>query len=277
VSTHTDGRFPGAAGGEIYWQAWLPDAPSAVVLLCHGYAEHGGRYAHVAARLNEAAYAVYALDHRGHGRSDGTPGNVESFEVVRADLAQLRGLVGERHPHLPVFLLGHSLGGLIALDYAIDGGEDGLAGLLLSGAAVDPSVGSAVEKLIAPVISRVLPNLPVSVLDANAVSRDPAVVAAYVADPLNYHGKVRARSGAETLGAIGRVERGLAGLTLPTLVMHGTEDRLVAPAGSQMVVDRIGSEDLTAKFYDGLFHEIFNEPEQDAVLDDLVDWLDKHA
>jgi len=277
VSSHHDGRFPGAAGGEIYWQAWSPDAPIAVVLLAHGYAEHSGRYAHVAARLDRAAYAVYALDHRGHGLSDGTRGTLDSFAAVRDDLARLRELAGEAHPHVPFFLLGHSLGGLIALDYATSGGDEGLAGLILSAPAVDPSVGSRVEKLIAPVVSRIAPHLAVSVLDADAVSRDPAVVAAYRTDPLNYLGKVRARSGAETLAAIRRVVSRLPALTLPTLVLHGTEDRLVAPAGSQLVADRIGTEDLTVTFYDGLFHEIFNEPEQDQVLDDVVAWLDAHA
>lgn len=277
MGTHVEGRLPGAAGGEIYWQAWLPDVPSAVVLLAHGYAEHSGRYAHVAARLNVASYAVYALDHRGHGKSDGTPGNVDSFAHVRDDLAALRELAGDQQPHVPFFLLGHSLGGLIALDYATRGGAEGLAGLLLSGAAVDPSVGSAVEKAVAPVLSRIAPNLGVSALDPNLVSRDPAVVADYVADPLNYHGKIRARTGAESLAAIGRVARALPSLTLPTLVMHGTEDGLAAPAGSQMVADRIGTEDLTVKFYDGLFHEIFNEPEKNDVLADVVAWLDAHA
>lgn len=277
MSTHIDGRLPGAAGGEFYWQGWLPEAPSAVVLVSHGYAEHSGRYAHVAARLNDASYAVYAVDHRGHGRSDGPRANVDSFATVRHDLATLREHVGRLHPHLPFFLLGHSLGGLIALDYATQGGAEGLAGLILSGPAVDPSVGTRVERLAAPVLSRLVPNLGVATLDANAVSRDPAVVAAYVADPLNHHGKVPARTGAETLAAVARVERHLPSLTLPTLLMHGAEDALAAPAGSQMVADRIGTEDLTFTVYDGLFHEIFNEPERDQVLDDVIAWLDRHA
>ena len=274
MTTHQDGRFPGAAGGEIYWQAWLPESVSAVVLLSHGYAEHSGRYTHVAARLNDAGYAVYAVDHRGHGKSDGTPGNVDGFRFVLADLATLRERATAAHPHLPVFLLGHSLGALIALDYVTSGGADGLAGLALSGAVLDPTVANRVELAIAPILSRIAPNLGTSAIDPAGVSRDPAVVANYAADPLNYHGKIRSRSGAESLSAIARVIDRLPSLTLPTLVMHGAEDPISAPSGSQTVVDRIGTEDLSVKFYDGLFHEIFNEPEQDAVLDDVVAWLD---
>lgn len=277
MTTHVDGRFPGASGGEIYWQAWLPDTPSAVVLLSHGLAEHSSRYGHVAERLNRAAYALYALDHRGHGKSDGTPGRIDSFVGVRADLERLRELALEANPHVPFFLLGHSLGGLIALDYATSGGADGLAGLLLSGVAIDPTVGTRIEKAVAPVLSRVVPNLGVSALAPEAVSRDPAVVRAYIEDPLIYHGKIRARTGAESLSAIKRVVPRLAALTLPTLIMHGSDDTIVAPAGSQLVADEIGTEDLSVTFYDGLFHEIFNEPEQDAVLDDVVAWLDAHA
>ena len=274
MSTHVDGKFPGAAGGEIYWQAWLPETVSAVVLLSHGYAEHSGRYAHVAARLNDAGYAVYAVDHRGHGKSDGTPGNVDGFRFVLADLATLRERTVAAHPHLPVFLVAHSLGALIALDYVTSGGADGLAGLVLSATVLDPTVANRVELALAPILSRIAPNLGTSALDPAGVSRDPAVVAAYVADPLNYHGKIRSRSGAESLSAIARVIDRLPSLTLPTLVMHGTEDPIAAPSGSQTVVDRIGTEDLSVTFYDGLFHEIFNEPEQDVVLDDVVAWLD---
>jgi alpha-beta hydrolase superfamily lysophospholipase len=135
-------------------------------------------------------------------------------------------------------------------------------------------VANRVELALAPILSRFAPNLGTSALDPAGVSRDPAVVAKYVADPLNYHGKIRSRSGAESLSAIARVIDRLPSLTLPTLVMHGAEDPISAPSGSQTVVDRIGTEDLTVKFYDGLFHEIFNEPEQDAVLDDVVAWLD---
>ncbi len=273
----TEGTFTGASGDQVFWRSWSPTAVKAVVVLAHGISEHTGRYVHVAERLNEAGYAVFAPDHQGHGRSGGTPGNIGRMAWVRTDLHHVRGLAEAAHPGVPVFVLGHSLGGLIALDYVIDRGQDGLAGLALSGAAVDPSIGSALEKRLAPVLGALVPNAPVVDLGSDGISRDPAVVAAYCADPLVYNGKVRARSGAEALAATGRVTARMGRLSLPVLIMHGTEDTLAAPAGSRLVNDRIGSRDKTLRMYDGLFHEIFNEPEQDQVLDDLADWLDQHV
>jgi alpha-beta hydrolase superfamily lysophospholipase len=277
VTNHVEGTFPGAAGGSVYWQAWTPDAVKAVVVLSHGLAEHSGRYAHVAARLNDAGYVLYALDHRGHGKSDGTPGNIESLADVRADLDTLLTKARGEHPGLPVFLLGHSFGGLVALDYLVDRGASGLTGLVLSGAFVDPDAGNAVQRRLAGVLSRLAPNLGVVPLDPTTVSKDPAEVEKYVKDPLNYHGKVRARSGAEMIAASKRVVAGVPALRLPALVMHGAVDRLAPPSGSKTVAERLGSTDKTLTLYDGLNHEIFNEPERDDVLDDVVTWLDKHV
>jgi alpha-beta hydrolase superfamily lysophospholipase len=276
VTAHVEGTFPGAAGGSVFWQAWTPDAVKAVVVLSHGLAEHSGRYAHVAARLNDAGYVLYALDHRGHGRSDGTAGNIEGMAVVRADLDTLLTRARGEHPGLPVFLLGHSFGGLAALDYVVDRGRSGLTGLVLSGAFVDPEAGNAVQRRLAGVLSRLAPNLGVVPLDPSTVSKDPAEVEKYVKDPLNYHGKVRARSGAEMIAASRRVAAGVRAVTLPALVMHGAADRLAPPEGSRLVAERLGSNDKTLTLYDGLRHEIFNEPERDAVLADVVTWLDKH-
>jgi acylglycerol lipase len=276
IAQHTEGHITGAAGGQIYWQSWVPEAPKAVVVVAHGYAEHSGRYAHVAKRLARSGYAVYALDHVGHGRSQGTKGNFGRMAHVLSDLDTVVRRAASEHPGLPVFLLGHSVGGLIALDYASSKGQEHLRGLVLSGTAVDPSVGSRVERALAKALSRVAPNLPVTPMDSSTVSRNPEVVAAYDADPLNYHGRIRVRTGAEVIGAVERTNRLLPTLTLPILVMHGGSDRLVSPAGSQVVAERAGSPDLTHRVYEGLHHEIFNEPEQDAVLDDVVAWLDDH-
>jgi alpha-beta hydrolase superfamily lysophospholipase len=277
VTNHVEGTFPSAAGGTVYWQRWEPATTKAVVVLAHGLAEHSGRYAHVAGRLNDSGYALYAVDHWGHGRSEGTRANVERFSFVESDLGTLLSKAREEHPGLPVFLLGHSLGGLIALDYVVTRGESGLTGLVLSGPAVDTSAGSGIQKAAAGVLSRFAPNLGVLDLDATAVSRDPAEVKKYVEDPLNHLGKIRARTGAEALLAVQRVVRGLPALKLPLLVMHGTEDRLAPVAGGKLVAEQAGSKDKTLKLYDGLFHEIFNEPERDAVLGDLVGWLDAHS
>lgn len=273
---HHDGRFAGSLG-ETYWQAWTPDDdPTSVVLLVHGAAEHTGRYVELAGRLVDAGHAVYGVDHHGHGRSDGKQGNLGRMSGVVADLDSLRRIAEYAHPDVPVFILGHSLGGLIALDYLVTKGQDGIAGVVLSGAAVDPSVGSAIERAMAPVLSALVPNLPIVDLGADNISRDLDVVAAYRADPLVYHGRIRARTGAEVLSAISRVSAGLPSLTLPVLVLHGGADAIAAPSGGQLVHDTIGSPDNTLRIYDGLFHEIFNEPEKDDVIADVLSWLDAH-
>jgi acylglycerol lipase len=276
--THTEGTFTGAAGHEIHWQAWDPEGETtALVVLAHGLHEHGGRYAHVAERLNRSGYAVHTVDHEGHGRSGGTRGNVIAMKGVLEDFHRLRTEAVAEHPGIPVFVLGHSMGGLIALDYVTSYGQDGLAGLAVSGPAIDVSAASGLQAKLAPVLGRIAPNLGVLLLGSTNVSRDPAVVAAYEADPLNHNGKVRARTGAEMIAAVDRVTARLPELTLPVLAMHGKDDRLVPYAASQLVHDEVGSTDNTLELYDGLYHEIFNEPEKEQVLDDLVAWLDAHV
>jgi acylglycerol lipase len=273
---HFEGTFAGALGGRTYWQSWTPETPVGVVVLVPGVSEHSSRYAHVARRLNDAGYAVYGVDHRGHGRSSGPKGNLGRITGTVADLHTVRGLAERELPGLPVFVLGHSLGGLIALDYVTTTGADGLSGLALSGTAIDPSIGTRLERRLAPLLSAVVPGLGIVTLDAASISKDPEVVSAYRADPLVYTGKVRARTGAETLLAIARVSRALSNLTLPVLVMHGSDDRLASPRGAQLLIDSMGSPDKTLRLYDGFYHEIFNEPEREQVFADLVEWLDTH-
>lgn len=273
---HAEGMFPGALGGRTYWQSWTPDEPKAIVVLVHGVAEHSSRYVHVAERLNRDGYAVYGVDHRGHGASSGVRGDIGRFAATVADLHTVRRLAESTLPGLPVFVLGHSLGGLIALDYVTGTGGDGLAGVVLSGTAIDPSIGTRLERRLAPVLSALVPRLGIVALDATSISRDSDVVSAYRADPLVYSGKVRARTAAETLRAITRVTRALDRLRLPVLVMHGGEDRIANPAGANELVRSIGSSDTTLRLYDGFYHEIFNEPGREQVFTDLVQWLDDH-
>lgn len=272
MSEHVDGRFTGSAGAEIYWQAWTPDAVAGVVVIAHGYAEHGGRYEHVAERLCAAGYAAYVPDFHGHGRSGGSRANVNRISDAVADLDKVVRLAAEQHPDQPLFLLGHSMGTLIALDY-VTGAPFELRGLALSGALIDVAVGSKAERIAAKLMSSVVPNLPVTPFKSTLISRDPEVVAAYDGDPLNYHGRIKVRAGAEVLAGIDRIKARLADVRLPVLLMHGTGDQVNLPSGSQVVADRSSSEDVTLKWYDGLYHEVFNEPERDTVLDDLVDWL----
>ena len=278
----TSGRFTlprgsMAAGAQLYWQTWLPAGPiKAVVLLVHGYAEHLGRYDHVAASLNAQGYAVYALDHWGHGKSDGTPGFVPAFSVFTDGLEALLAKVEAAHAGLPLALVGHSMGGLIAATHLVTH-QVHYACAVLSGPAIAPGAPpSALTLWIGRLLALIAPRVGVLALDANEVSRDLAVVAAYKADPQVYSGKIGARLGNEMLNAMTAIQQAAPVITLPVLILHGAEDSLAAPHGSQLLFDRLGSSDKTLKFYPGLFHEIFNEPEQDMVIAEMTTWIAAH-
>lgn len=271
-----------APGRFAYWRAWLPRDPArTVIVIVHGLHEHSARYGHAGTRLAAAGFAAYAADHRGHGRSDGRRGNIERMALIVEDLSSFVRFARQRHPGLPVFMVGHSLGGLIALHYATEPGMNKpgtvLSGLVVSGPAVQVSAGSALQRRLAGVLSALLPNLGVVAIDADQkISRDPAVVRAYRADPLVYHGKVKARTGAEMLATMEGLPARLPRLSLPLLILHGTEDRICASAGSVMVHERVASADNTLRQYPGLYHELFNEPEREQILTDLISWLNRH-
>jgi acylglycerol lipase len=284
ITTHEHGHRTNVTGQSAYWQAWLPrDTPRAIIVIVHGIHEHSARYAHVGARLAAAGYAVYAADHRGHGRSDGRRANIERMALILEDLGSFVRFAAERHAGLPVFIVGHSLGGLIALHYAINCGRAGsgstsLAGLVVSGPAVTATAGSALARRLAGVLSTLVPNLGVAALDADhKISRDPEVVRAYREDPLVYRGRIKARTGAEILAAMQRLPTQLTRLSVPLLLLHGTDDQICPLVGSIMVHDAVSSPDRTLRRYPGLYHEVFNEPEREAILTDLICWLDDRS
>lgn len=267
--------FEGGGGTRIVYDVYAPEGePVGTALVAHGVAEHAGRYAHVAERLVGLGLKTVVPDHKGHGRSGGKRLVVRDLQEYDDDLETLRGL--EVLPGKPTVLVGHSMGGCIALDYALDH-QDVLTALVLSAPAVVP--GDDINPMmmrLAKVVGRFLPGLPGQKLSSDSVSRDPAVVAAYDADPLNYRGALTAGVGGAMLRAMESFPARLPSLRLPLLVMSGTEDKLVKPEGSEMVVRLAGSADKTLKLYDGLYHEVFNEPEKDEVLGDLTTWLQAH-
>ena len=271
---HSEGTLPSGQ----YWQGWTSSSVPVrgVVALVHGVHEHGGRYAHVGARLASAGYPVYAVDHPGHGRSSGTRGNIGSMTATVVGVDQLARLAVSRHPDVPAFVYGHSLGGLIALQY-ITGTPIELRGAILSAPALDVSAASGIQRAASGLLSRLTPNLGVLKLDPTTISRDPDVVRDYQTDPLNYLGKLRARTGAEILATVVAMQPRLEALKLPLLVFHGSADRLVPPAATEFVAEHAGSSDLTVKMYEGYYHEPHNEPEKDGVLDDIVSWLAAHT
>ena len=269
-------RLPGCREVELLGRAWLPDhAPSRVVVVSHGLGEHSGRYEALAARLVEAGSAVYAVDHRGHGRSGGAaPANIDRFDYVVSDLGTFIGRAQREHPGTATILLGHSMGGLVALDCALRNPRV-LTGLVLSAPALAPGeTVTPLRRAVARLMSRVAPNAGALSIAASAVSRDPAVVRAYEQDPLVFHGSVPARTAVELLQAMESVAARVHQLRMPLLVQHGGADRLVPLAAVQPVYQRLGDpKRRTLRVYEGLYHEICNEPERDRVIGDLLGWL----
>jgi alpha-beta hydrolase superfamily lysophospholipase len=268
------GSFETSDGLTLYTQHWTPEGePAAIVLLVHGYAEHSGRYDHVAETFVDRDAAVYAYDHRGHGRSEGRRAYVDRFEQYLEDLDRFRQHVQSQTPDVPVFLFGHSMGGLVSLLYVLNHAPN-LRGLLLSAPAIEvnPDLAPLLRK-IAQVLGRLFPTLPTVRSPQGSISRDPAVVEEAENDPLNYHGRTLARTGAELLRAGQAAQSRLHELDTPFLVLHGTADPLATPTWSKRLYERAAATDKTLRLYDGLYHETFNEPERDAVLRDLGTWL----
>lgn len=269
------GTLTTPSGLQLHTQCWAPEAsPRGVVLAVHGYAEHCARLADVAQACVEQTAAVYTYDQRGHGRSGGRRAYVDAFDDYLDDLGLVLDRVRTLHPDRPLFLFGHSMGGLVVLKYVLDRAPD-VRGLLLSAPAleVNPDLAPVLRRM-AQQLGRFVPTLPTVRSPEGALSRDPAVVADAEHDPLNYHGGVRARTGAELLRAGADVRDRLHEVRAPFLVFHGTADTLASPRWSRALHERAAASDKTLHLYDGLYHETFHEPEKAEVLADLGDWLD---
>jgi len=262
VASHRQ-SFRGSEG-TISACAWPNPQARCVVVIAHGYGEHIGRYEHVAQRLIAAGAAVWGPDHRGHGRSDGEPVLVTDFERVVDDLHQVVAMGRQAHPGLPIVLIGHSMGGMIAARYAQRfGGE--LAGLVLSG----PAVGhlQSVEQLLAQ------PQIPDTPIDPAVLSRDPAVGEAYAKDPLVYHGSFKRPTILAVRTVLAAIEAGPGFGTLPTLWIHGSDDQLVSLAGARAGLAKLRGTDFTERIYEGARHEVFNETNRDQVLNDVCTFI----
>ena len=268
--------FTGAKGRRIFTQSWLPEgSPRDQVVIAHGYAEHSGRYDAVAQFLTARGFAVHALDHHGQGKSEGARAVIERFAQADADLDTLVDNVRADSGLATVKLIGHSMGGSLALNYALNHQEK-LSGLVLSGPAIGGKMARVTRWLLA-LISTFAPQRGTIALDANAVSRDPAVVANYISDPLVFRGKVPARTAHEMFKAIHSYPASVGSLTIPCLLMHGEADALVSAKLAAPLFEGIASPDKTIRIWPGLFHEIFNEPERKEVLGVTAHWLEAHA
>jgi acylglycerol lipase len=262
-----------AADGVGLWAAMHPvERPRAVIVIVHGLCEYAGRYDQVVSALNGFGYSVYRFDNRGHGRSDGSRGFVENYiqYVDDAELVVARAI--KENPGLPVFMLGHSMGGFITAFYGIKY-PDRLKGQILSGAAVTLS---PMVKDLEGFDYKAAALDPIPNALAELVSRDPAVVKAYVEDPLVLKEFTMKLMGEVLITGAKRLMADMNHYQYPCLILHGGADQIVPPDASRYFYEHIASKDKTLKVYDGLYHEILNEPEKDLVLQDIRQWVEAH-
>jgi len=261
----------GASGELLFRRGWIPEQVRATVLVVHGYAEHSGRYEHVGQWLAARGLATHAYDHRGHGRSAGRRCHVERFDEYLDDLALVLEQVRADRPGDPVFLIGHSMGGLVVATFTRERKPD-VSGVVLSGAALALPEGNSRIR-IARLMRAILPRMRLDAgLDLQGLSTDPRVIEAYLADPL-VERKMTASLAAELLGAVERTGPNGSDVTVPLLVLHGGNDPICPPDGSE----RFAAAARTGRFvrYPGLRHEIFNEPSHREVLDDVVAFFEE--
>ena len=270
----SDGSFQSGSGANIFYRCWATAEPRAVLLLAHGLAEHSGRYGDFASYLADAGIATYALDFPGHGRSDGKRGHIRDFQEYAEALGALLSLAREAHPDIPFVLFGHSMGGLIAADFLLQHQSEFVAAILTGAAIQSPQQPSSIVLFINRVIASVMPRLGVLRMDASGISRDPQVISDYENDPLVYRGKATAGLVTALFSAMKRVVENATSIRLPMLIMHGSVDSLTAVEGSKLLHDSISSEDKKIVIYDGLYHEILNEPERKNVMEDILRWLE---
>ncbi len=275
---HRETTFRGVGNVDLFVQTWQPaGAIRGVVAVVHGISEHSGRYDYLVDRLTREGFAVAAFDNRGHGRSGGVHGHIDSWADYREDVRAFTRYVSAHFMRLPLFLYGHSLGALIVSDYVLFYPE-GLDGVILSGHPLQPT-GAAKPYLvlIARVLSRYRPliALPLGVAD-DVLSRDPAIVKAFGSDPL-VHRKVTARWGVETLAAIDRVRVRAGEIQLSLLVLHGGADRVNSAKGSEELFKLVSSTDKQLRIYPGGYHEPHNDLDRETVLSDLISWLNERT
>jgi acylglycerol lipase len=258
---------------------WLPakGSPRGVVVVTHGIRDHALRYESFATKLTEQGFAVYAQDLRGHAHSGGDRQRFDSMAQLVADTDIVVSRAMQRYPGVPIFVLGHSLGGLVTAAYA-ESHADKVRGVVLSGAALrPPSSVSAFEIGAARFVGGIAPGLPLQKIDDSEFSRDKAVMAALRSDPLVFRDKLPAASVVAAVNGMDEVRKNVDRLTMPLLILHGTGDKVNPIEGSQALSQTAPSTDKTLKIYPGLYHDLFHEPEHADVERDIMAWLNVHV
>lgn len=275
VGSFTGFRISAADGNCLQGYAWQPSGQPVVgvVVVAHGIHDHARRYEGVAQALNQSGVAVLAWDQRGHAASGGAPQRVDSADQLAGDMRLVAQEAAKRHPGVPMFAYGHSMGGLVALHYAL-ANEASLKGLIVSSAALKlPETASAGQLAVVRTLSTLAPGLPVELVDEAKLVRSPQARAALAADPLIAQEKVPARSVATILNGIESARPRFSTVKLPLLILHGTADQVTNPAGSRDLAAQAGSSDKTLKLYEGALHDLLHEPEAPQVIQEITKFV----
>jgi len=273
---HKEGTFTGARNESLFYQSWQPETDArATLIIVHGLGEHSGRYQNVVNHLVPKGYAIYGFDHRGHGRSPGARGFIESFEAVRGDISTFLEMVKGEEGKRPLFLMGHSMGGLITLNYVLHNPE-GYQGVIISAAPVGKLDIPPVLAMLSRLLSGILPKLGVdNGLDLDGISRETAVIEAYKADPL-VHSKGTPRLGVEMMDNALWTMAYAAEWKPPLLMLHGDADRLVPDSGTREFFEKVTQTDKKLIIYEGGYHESHNDIHREQFFTDLESWLEAH-
>jgi len=269
----TEDTYVGKGNLKIFFRAWRPDGdPKGVIVICHGVNSHGGQYVWSAERFAEAGFVVYALDLRGRGRSEGERFYVEDVADYVADVAGVVSIAKERDPGLPVFLLGHSAGGVVSSMYTLDNQSE-LAGFICESFAFQvPAPNFALAAIKG--LSHIAPRLPVLKLHNKDFSRDPQWVETLDADPLTQNEVQPAITVAALVRADEHLRESFETITIPVLILHGTEDKATVCHGSEFFHEHAGSADKTLKLYEGHFHDLLADLGKEEVFSDILGWIE---
>lgn len=272
-----ESTFEGAGGRELFYRCSVTDDPRAVVVVLHGLGEHSGRYVETMERFASQGYPCYTMDLRGFGHSARVLGHIERAALVREDIRLFTEMVSSAHPGLPVVLLGHSMGGLLALDQLLSHQGSYNFGITSGPAVLPPENTSSLVVALSGILARLVPLMPVSSLEDDAETRNEELKARDDEDDLIWDGGFRARTGYELLQTQMNVTKRLGEITLPLLALHGGGDLIMNPRATEILVESVSSEDKTKIIFPGLYHEVLNEPERDDVFAAIFEWLDERV